>query len=237
MSKQLLREYIGIYKITNLINNKVYIGSSIAINQRWSKHRQHLKENKHHNDHLQKAWNLYGQEQFQFEIIENTALDHIVLEQRETYWMEFYNSFNEEVGYNIYHHPRGPLGYKYPPSFGDAMKERIRQHGHSWTGKKHSEETKKKMSLAQTGKVLSEETKAKLSKARLGFKSSEESKEKISTATKGENNPRALLNKEDVLKIRELYQTGMKIAVISRVYEVSWSAISNIVKNKNWKNI
>ena len=45
---------IGIYKIENKVNGKVYIGQSIDINTRWYNHRKELNGNRHHNEHLQR---------------------------------------------------------------------------------------------------------------------------------------------------------------------------------------
>ena len=60
----------GIYKITNLKNHKIYIGSSNNIMRRWYEHLRDLKNQKHCNSHLQNAWNKYGENNFLFEIIE-----------------------------------------------------------------------------------------------------------------------------------------------------------------------
>ena len=60
----------GIYKIRNLINNKIYIGSTINFRQRWYTHKTLLTNNKHPNSHLQNAWNKYGPANFVFEIME-----------------------------------------------------------------------------------------------------------------------------------------------------------------------
>lgn len=59
----------GIYKITNLINNKVYIGSSKNLNNRLNKHKSDLNRNIHYNKHLQSSYNKYGSNNFKFEII------------------------------------------------------------------------------------------------------------------------------------------------------------------------
>ena len=61
---------IGIYKIENLINHKVYIGQSIDIAGRWLEHQIDLKGNRHRSRHLQFAWNKYGPENFSFEVLE-----------------------------------------------------------------------------------------------------------------------------------------------------------------------
>lgn len=88
----------GIYKITNVENGKVYIGSSVDINRRWWEHRSRLKYKRHGNDHLLSAWSKYGKEKFHFCIIEECLKDHF--KERESYWIRHYNSDNREFGYN-----------------------------------------------------------------------------------------------------------------------------------------
>jgi group I intron endonuclease len=61
---------IGIYKIENKANGKVYIGQSANINKRWIEHRSNLNNNRHPNRKLQNAWNNYGQDNFDFNILE-----------------------------------------------------------------------------------------------------------------------------------------------------------------------
>lgn len=63
----------GIYKITNVINSKIYIGSTCCtggLKRRWVVHKSALNHNRHANRHLQLAWNKYGQENFVFEPLE-----------------------------------------------------------------------------------------------------------------------------------------------------------------------
>jgi group I intron endonuclease len=66
-----MNKICGVYKITNMINGKIYIGSSNNIYNRWSQHKASLNAKTHNNIHLQNAWNLYGSQNFKFEIIEN----------------------------------------------------------------------------------------------------------------------------------------------------------------------
>jgi len=68
---------IGIYKITNMVNNKYYIGSSNNIEKRIQEHKCGLSQNKHHNKHLQAAYNKYGAINFTFEIIDFIKKDRI----------------------------------------------------------------------------------------------------------------------------------------------------------------
>ena len=62
----------GIYKITNTVNGKFYVGSSKNIKWRWYCHRHYLENNKHDNPKLQHSWNKHGKSNFTFEVIEET---------------------------------------------------------------------------------------------------------------------------------------------------------------------
>ncbi len=74
----------GIYMILNLKNGKSYIGSSREIYQRLMKHRYELRRNKHSNAHLQAAYNKYGEENFEYKIIEPVIETELI--RREQYW-------------------------------------------------------------------------------------------------------------------------------------------------------
>lgn len=86
-----------IYKITNLINNKVYIGQTIkSIKERWWGHCSHRGNKAEMNMRIKKAIREYGKENFIIEELETCqAVD---LNEREKYWISYYNSYEE--GYN-----------------------------------------------------------------------------------------------------------------------------------------
>ena len=87
----------GIYKYTNKINGKIYIGQSSDIIARKSSHRnQSLYGGKDMNCPFHLAIKKYGIDNFDFEIIEEC--DKSLLNEREQYWIEYYNSYNN--GYN-----------------------------------------------------------------------------------------------------------------------------------------
>lgn len=84
----------GIYKITNLINGKIYIGQALYIERRLSEH----KRGKGLSAQLiDKAILKYGVENFSFEVIEEC--DAIELNDKEIYWIDYYNSYRR--GYNL----------------------------------------------------------------------------------------------------------------------------------------
>lgn len=108
--KQFLKR--GIYKIyfTNL--DKVYIGSTtISFKSRLSRHINALQKNCHHSIKLQYAYNKYGENNFNIEIIE--VLDNFTKNEilaREQYWMNYYKAYKN--GYNSVKNANNSLGFK-----------------------------------------------------------------------------------------------------------------------------
>lgn len=82
---------IGIYKITNKVNGKSYIGLSSNIEERFKKHRQMQGEKI-----LYSAFKKYGIESFDFSVLEYCSLEQLA--EREKYWIAYYDTYNN--GYN-----------------------------------------------------------------------------------------------------------------------------------------
>ena len=91
---------IGIYKIINKVNGKLYIGQSIDIKDRWEQHRYKAFNSKEvaYNSAIHQAFRKYGMEAFEFEVIEECLKEE--LDEKERYWIAFYNSLSPN-GYNI----------------------------------------------------------------------------------------------------------------------------------------
>ena len=90
----------GIYKLTNTINGKMYVGSSNDILKRFREHKKALRNNTHHSEHLQRAVNKYGISKFKTDIIRIvTKEENIFLIEKEI--IESYNSISREFGYNM----------------------------------------------------------------------------------------------------------------------------------------
>lgn len=87
---------VGIYKITNKVNGKCYIGKSKSIGGRWGQHINHLENNKHQNVELQYEFNIFGCTNFVFEIIE--LCEDCDLLKKEKYYI---NKFRENC-YNVF---------------------------------------------------------------------------------------------------------------------------------------
>ena len=89
----------GIYCIENIINNKKYIGLSRDIHRRWREHKNCLKGNRHVNIYLQREWNIYGEEAFNFSIIVLCNADELC--DKEKYYISKYHTLSHENGYNM----------------------------------------------------------------------------------------------------------------------------------------
>lgn len=108
---------IGIYKIENIVNHKVYIGQSRNVYRRLNNHQNDLIKNKHANDYLQKSFNKYGLEKFVFELIEECSIE--MLNEKEIYWINFYGGENDDKNFNL------KSGGNVSIHFSDLAKEKL----------------------------------------------------------------------------------------------------------------
>lgn len=138
---------MGIYVITNIVNNKIYIGQTKeSFHRRYWHHRWCLNQGTHCNQYLQNSWNKYGEDNFTFSMLEE-VLDVNQLNEREIYWIEYYRN-NSEV-YNI---QDGGQNINSPIVSQEKRKEIGRKNRERLLGTKLSEETKEKMRKAHKGK-------------------------------------------------------------------------------------
>lgn len=148
----------AIYKITNLVNGKFYIGSSVRVRIRFYEHRHDLRKGIHHCEHLQRAWDKYGAESFRFEVVETIERDGDLTAAEERWLAEHHG---KPYCYNIGRVP-----------------------GAAFLGRKHTDAAKAKVSKAQKGKkhrlghTNSPEHRARISASNKGRKLSQEQIEK-----------------------------------------------------------
>lgn len=170
-----------IYLIKCVPNGKAYVGSASLIIQRFSRHRQDLRNRRHSNHHLQNAWNKYGEEAFEFIELECVlSKEHLVA--REQAWID-----ELHPQFNIARIAGSALGVKHSA---DARLRRSEFFKKYWATHKQiiSPETRAKISLAQMGKarVFTDEHIAALSRSATGRKLSAETKMKIGNANRGQ---------------------------------------------------
>lgn len=89
----------GIYQIRCKANGKIYIGSAVNLRARWDLHRHSLNIKQHYNPHLQSAWNLHGEESFEFSVLQ--YVDQSQLLTTEQMWIERTGCTDGAIGFNI----------------------------------------------------------------------------------------------------------------------------------------
>lgn len=141
-----LKNNTGIYSISNRINGKRYIGSTYCnFYDRFCAHRSTLNRTCHSSILLQRAWDKYGVDTFEFEVIEICSVH---LDERELFYINLYQSHDPKFGYNI-----------------------SKETNNARLGHQQSEESRKKISQKLKGIKRSEVTKSKMSSAKSGTKS------------------------------------------------------------------
>lgn len=184
-----------IYKIINLVNDKFYVGSTINKKVRFRQHRKLLRGNRHHCKHLQASWNKYGEEKFDFRVVEEVP-QAVSLQEVEDRWLK--EHVGKDYCYNSGYSSEAPwrnAPAHVTPNFGKTVAQERRDQisktlkefyaqdyfNHPRVGKTHTEETKERIRQAKLsnptrawlGKERSEETKAKISAAQKGVKKGE----------------------------------------------------------------
>ena len=218
----------GIYKITNTLNGRVYVGQSCNIENRLAAHRRYLVRGVHENQRLQRAWNKYGPDCFAFDVIE-AVNDNAELTDREQYWIDALNA-------------SGVGGYNMCPAAGSCK------------GYKHSEESISKRrgrSPWNKGAIgqyklgpASEDRKMKIGHAQKGAKNHnfgktipDEVKQKIRDALSGSRCYLAKLDEQKVREIKLALAGGAVGAELARKYGVANAQISAIKLGKTWRHV
>ena len=215
-----------IYKVTNVVNTKIYIGLST-----------HLIENSV--DYLgsgiliNKAISKYGRENFIKEILENNIDSISLLNEREIFWIKEFNSTDKTIGYNISHGGAGSLGVEKSletreklrnANLGKVQEEStILKRSSKIKGMKRTDESKTNISeglkkyysefphhmLGKENKH-SDETKLKISESHKGKILSDEHKQKISESNKGRHRNIVSLETREKLSKSHLGKTVSK---------------------------
>lgn len=184
--------YGYIYKTTNLVDGKIYIGQKKSPKFLG---KGYLGSGKV----LKQAVSKYGEDNFKVELIEE--IDCVEkMDEREIYWIAQYNATNREIGYNrskggnVNRTMVGENNPFYGKHHSEETRKKMSEHNSLYMlGKHHSEETKQKISDSNKGKYVSDETKKKLSEnakhndnyGMKGKHHNDEVREKISSAKKG----------------------------------------------------
>lgn len=145
---------IGIYKIVNNINGKVYIGQSQNIEKRWIDHKSFSKREV---EVLYRAMRKYGIENFSLEVVEECSIEE--LSDKERFYIGHYNSYihaENSNGYNMTLGGEGTRGVKIKEETREKMRQRMLGGKNHNYGKPLSEEVKQKISKTVKGRYKGE---------------------------------------------------------------------------------
>lgn len=220
---------LGIYSIINLINGKNYVGSSNDLDKRKNSHFNKLKRGKHENKKLQNSFNKYGEEVFYFQILEECERSELLYNENKWFLL-----LNPE--FNILPIAGSPLGSKRT----EETKLKISNSTKGIKKKPMSEETKIKLSLSVKGFIHTDEAKRKISiasKRRIYSSVDKVVANKISETLKSYKGKfSAVLSEETVKEIRNLFNNkNLKPAEISKILGINRKTIAPIVRNKTYR--
>lgn len=187
----------AIYKITCVVTDAFYVGSAVKPKRRRWEHWDALKKNRHHCKALQEAWNEYGEDAFDFEIVEEVSDESRLLLIEDMYLAQHagqHYCYNTALSTQIPSSSQKEVRDK----IGESLKEHYAENKHPRQGKKHTPEAIAKMLANRTppkgerhyryGKTLSDEVRKKIGDTQRGKpkasgrKVSEEGRTKIRAA-------------------------------------------------------
>lgn len=220
----------GVFEIRNIVTGQVYIGYSIDLKHRETWYFRQLINGRLNKkcSALQSSFNKYGEENFQFNILEYCDEENLI--QTKQIWMDCFKSYNKETGFNSY--------LTADCSTYNNEFRKSKENNKNALGLIHSEETRKRMSILRKGKKLppfSEEHKKNISLSKKGKKASEETKERQRLKKIGNKNclgnKLTLKHRENisqslrkyknlVLEWKELISQGLNYFQIARKYNI-----------------
>jgi len=203
---------------------------------RWDSHRSLLNAGKHNNPNLQKAWNEYGRDNFEFAVVEVVG-GRELLNDLEIKYIAQYRA--KGLSYNIADGgDASPLLGKHIP---DETKKKIGEKNRiNMTGRKLSEATRKKMSESQKKRYenWTDEDRAEygvaISQYASGYHWSEESRAAFSALQRRHPNS-AKYTPDDIRAIRAKADGGVKLKDLAEEYGTTASYISSIVHRRRWE--
>jgi group I intron endonuclease len=204
---------VAVYAWVNKITNQRYIGGSTNVHRRKNTHLRKLRSNTHENIKLQRAWNKYGEHNFEFVILEKPQAENLLMCEQK--WLNRY--FGSEC-YNICHIAGSPSAINRKKT--DDHRKKISKSVKEFYDKNPTH--KKFLSDLKKGSVLPESTKQKMRDAK----------------KRGSEHHNSILTEEDVRNIRQKYiPYEYGFGKLSSEYGVDRKTIIRIIQNKTWTHI
>lgn len=226
---------VGIYKITNLINNDAYIGQSIEVEERLKDHKKLYNWQRETNKRLYQAFIEFGVENFNFEIIEECNEDK--LNEREQYWISYYNTYPNQ--YNMTPGGQFNAGETHPNhklTKQDVINIRIRYNNKERKqdvyldyNTKIGESGFHKIWTGESWKNIMPEV----------YTAENKAFHLRNTSNKGSKNGRSKLTEEEVKNIRIRKKNGEKLSDVYQDYDnkLTYKSFVNVWSYQNWKSI
>lgn len=216
MEAKNIPQVCGIYAIVNIVNNKRYIGSTIAAKKRCYSHRLALRKNSHHSRHLQNAWNKYGEGAFIFVVLE--VCDERELLKREQFYIDTIADYNSSPTAG------NCLGFK------QSEETKSRQSARMQKIMATNPSFVEHITTLSKGRPKSDQWKLKMSKRLDGKKKPESQIMNMAVS-------RAALSDSQVIKICNLRLQGIGLKEIAEETGVSWSQVQRIVSGERYIHV
>ena len=217
---------IGIYKITNLLNQKSYIGKSNDIDRRWAQHKSPYEWSRQPDSSLYLTFQKYGLDNFKFEIIEECKVEE--LGEKEKYWVEYYDTF-----YNGYNQTAGGEGNNYDSHPKHKLtKQDVIDIRTRYANKERRQEVYQDYQSRIGSSGFCKIWKGDSWKNIMPEVYTEENKDfhKHNTANIGSKNGHSRLTEEEVFSIRTRRKNGEKLSDVYADYEdrMTYKSFSNV---------
>jgi group I intron endonuclease len=240
----------GVYLILCIPTGKVYVGSAAGgIRWRISNHLSTLRNGYHDNMYLQRAWNKYGEDAFEFFVMCLCPKEECV--SLEQYWIDYYDSTNSKVGYNLAPKAGSMLGYRHSEEGKQKISEHtkramspeeVRTRLRTSSRRRWSDPNARKKSSVASKKMW--ETCPKLAIKRIDrvykeYQSVEAWKQEVALRVK-RFEERTGLSDEDVLEIRRRYKKGSHqdgMSALSREFKLKHRVIELIIRRRIWRHL
>lgn len=228
----------GVYKITNLINGKFYIGSSVNIYQRYFGHYSRLNRNIHHCIILQNSYNKHGKNNFKFEVLATCPKEYRL--KLEQWFLD-----TQKPYYNISPTAKSTEGarYKRKSNFTDEEILNIIKDYPHYTNKELAKKyntTQSRIDCVLYGNSSYRDfDKTKLPKLKEVTENFKNVAKELHRKRK-ENNVKNGVYKltiEDVKEIKKMYRLGTPLKEIKEKFKISKENIQGIMKKRTWKEV
>ena len=205
----------GVYKITNNTDGKVYIGQTVHYHKRVRHHISHLNAGTHFNEHLQRAWALYGESEFTFELIHQCDVNE--LDKLERKYIKENKACDKKHGYNMMY---GGQSYR---TFTDEVRAKMSKSG---VGRKFSEQHKKRISAAKIGLRHTDECMRRIMKTKADR-----------GCGAGEKNGNALFSDSVASKIITELMSGEDVGTVSKRNNIPAGSVYSLMYNRTYRHI